>query len=97
MTTLIFDLEANGLLKDVTQIHCIAYYDSEIKEILSYNDEYPGKGMSSPIVRAVQYLGQADVIVGHNIIGYDLPVIRKCFPFFTTNATIIDTLLLSRL
>jgi len=97
VTTLIFDLEADGLLKDVTQIHCIAYYDSDVKEILSYNDEYPGKGMSSPIVRAVQYLGQADVIIGHNIIGYDLPVIRKCFPFFTTNATIIDTLLLSRL
>ena len=94
---LIFDLEANGLYKDVTRIHCIAYYDPEIKETLSFNDEYPGKGMSSPIVRAVQYLGQADVIIGHNIIGYDLPVIRKCFPFFTTNATIIDTLLLSRL
>jgi hypothetical protein len=96
-STLIFDLEANGLLYDVTQIHCIAYHDSELDEIISFNDECPGKGMSSPIVRAVQYLEQADVIVGHNIIGYDIPVIRKLYPFFSPRGTIIDTLLLSRL
>ena len=96
-STLIFDLEANGLYKDVTRIHCIAYYDSEVKEILSFNDECPGKGMSSPIVRAVQYIEQADVIIGHNIIGYDLPVISKLYPFFKPRGTIIDTLLLSRL
>ena len=96
-STLIFDLEANGLLYDVTQIHCIAYYDSDLDEIISFNDECPGKGMSSPVVRAVQYLEQADVIVGHNIIGYDIPVIRKLYPFFSPRGTIIDTLLLSRL
>ena len=95
--TLIFDLEANGLYHDVTQIHCIAYYDSELDEVLSFNDECPGKGMSSPVVRAIQYIQQAEVIVGHNIIGYDIPVIRKLYPFFEPSGTIIDTLLLSRL
>ena len=93
----IFDLEANGLYHDATQIHCIAYYDSEIDEIVSFNDECPGKGMSSPIVRAVQYIQQADVIIGHNIIGYDLPLLRKLYPFFEYSGTVIDTLLLSRL
>ena len=102
--TLIFDLEANGLYYDVTQIHCIAYYNPEIDEIESFNDECDwkgqipgGKGMSSPIVRAIQYIQQAEVIIGHNIIGYDLPVIRKLYPFFEYHGTIIDTLLLSRL
>ena len=94
---LIFDLEANGLYNDATQIHCIAYYDSDLGEILSFNDECPGKGMSSPIVRAVQYIEQAGVIVGHNIIGYDLPLIRKLYPFFEPTGVIVDTLLLSRL
>ena len=74
--TIIFDLEANGLYHDATQIHCIAYYDSELDEILSFNDECPGKGMSSPIVRAIQYIEQASTIVGHNIIGYALPLIQ---------------------
>ena len=95
--TIIFDLEANGLYHDATQIHCIAYYDSELDEILSFNDECPGKGMSSPIIRAIQYIEQASVIVGHNIIGYDLPLIRKLYPFFKPDGCIVDTLLLSRL
>ena len=96
-STLIFDLEANGLLHDVTQIHCIAYHDSDTDEVHSFNDECPGKGMSSPVVRAIQYLEQAEVIVGHNIIGYDIPVIRKLYPFFEPRGIVIDTLLLSRL
>ena len=53
--------------------------------------------MSSPIVRAIQYIEQAEVIIGHNIIGYDIPVIRKLYPFFDPVGTVIDTLLLSRL
>ena len=94
---IIFDLEANGLLHDATSIHCIAYDDGELPEIQSFNDECPGKGMSSPVVRAIQYLEQASVIVGHNIIGYDLPLITKLYPFFKPVGTVIDTLLLSRL
>ena len=101
---LIFDLEANGLYNDVTQIHCISYYDPELDEVESFNDECDwknptgrGKGMSSPIVRAIQYIEQAKVIIGHNIIGYDIPVIRKLYPFFDPIGTVIDTLLLSRL
>ena len=95
--TIIFDLEANGLYNDVSQVHCIAYYDESIDQILSFNDECPGKGMSSPIVRAIQYIEQASIICGHNIIGYDLPVIKKLYPFFEPSGIIIDTLLLSRL
>ena len=94
--TLVFDLEANGLLHDATKIHCIAIYDSETKKTTSYNDECPGKGMSEPVVRAVQFLEQADYIVGHNIIAYDLPVIRRLYPFFNFTGTVVDTLILSR-
>ena len=95
--TLVFDLETDGLLNDATKIHCIAIYDSETDQTTSYNDECPGKGMSEPVVRAVQYLEQADSIVGHNIIGFDIPVIRRLYPFFNFTGTVIDTLILSRL
>ena len=95
--TLVFDLETDGLLNDVTKIHCIAIYDSETNKTTSYNDECPGKGMSEPVVRAIQYLEQAESIVGHNIVGFDLPVIRRLYPFFNYTGTIIDTLILSRL
>ena len=39
----------------------------------------------------------ADTIIGHNIIGYDIPVIRKLYPWFGKPAYVVDTLLLSRL
>ena len=39
----------------------------------------------------------ADTIIGHNIIGFDIPMIKKVYPFFEPKGRVIDTLLLSRL
>ena len=70
---LVFDLESNGLLNDVTRIHCLVIYDTETDQTLVFNDE----GNQEPVVRGIQRLEDADVLVGHNIIGYDIPVIQK--------------------
>ena len=91
--SLIFDIETNGLLKDVSTIHCLAIHDLVTEETISYNDT----GNEEPIVRGIQRLADADTIIGHNIIGYDLPVIRKLYSWFKSPACVIDTLLLSRL
>lgn len=90
---LIFDLEANGLVHDVTRIHCLGIYDTETKQTLVYNDE----GDTEPLTRGIQRLEDADVIVGHNIINYDLAVIRKLYPWFERLGMVLDTLVLSRL
>ena len=92
--TLVFDLETNGLLHDVTRIHCIAIYDSTTDEIETYNDE---KNNKYSITEGLSKLLVADTIVGHNIIGFDIPAISKLYHYFTPNNRIIDTLLLSRL
>ncbi len=94
---IIFDLEANGLLNNATRIHCIVLNYVEENFTDSYNDESPGKGMSSPVVRAVQHLEMADYIIGHNIVGYDIPVLKNIYNWFNPTGVIIDTLLLSRL
>ena len=91
--TLIFDIESNGLLHDVTRIHCLGIYDTETKQTLVYNDE----GDTEPLTRGIQRLEDASTVVGHNIINYDLPVIRKLYPWFTNVGTVLDTLVLSRL
>lgn len=91
--SLIFDLETNGLLQDVTTVHCLAIYDTETQETIAYNDT----GNEEPIVRGVQRLQDADCIIGHNIIGYDCPVLSKLYPWFTCPGIVVDTLLLSRL
>ena len=90
---LIFDIEANGLLYNVTSIHCLVIFDTETSQTLVFNDE----GTSEPIVRGVQQLMDADCIAGHNIIGYDLPVIKKIYPWFENPTCVVDTLVLSRL
>ena len=90
---LIFDIETDGFLKDVSTIHCLAIHDLDTKEDYVYNDQ----GSQEPISRGLQMLEDADSIIGHNIIGYDLPVISKLYSWFTNPGTVIDTLLLSRL
>jgi hypothetical protein len=90
---LIFDLETDGLYNDVTTIHCLVIFDTESEETLVFNDN----GTKQPVVRGVEFLEDADCIVGHNIINYDLCVLRKLYPWFRPSGTIVDTLLLSRL
>ena len=92
-TTLLFDLETTPLDAQKTDIHCIVTLDYETGETTRYNDI----GGDQPIVRAVQYLELADTIIGHNIIGFDIPVIKKIYPWFKPKGRIVDTLLLSRL
>ena len=90
---LVFDLESDGLYDDVTKIHCIGVYDLDSKQTLVFNDT----GSADPITKGIQLLEDACCLIGHNIIGYDLPVIRKLFPWFSTSAVAVDTLVLSRI
>lgn len=90
---LVFDLESDGLYNDVTKIHCLAIYDSETDETIAYNDV----GNCEPISRGVQRLEDAEIIAGHNVISYDIPVLQKIYPWFSPSSLVVDTLLLSRL
>ena len=90
---IVFDLEANGLPHDVSCIHCIVLYDTEENSYTECNDH----GSGEPITRAITLIEEADRIAGHNIINYDLRVIKKLYPFFEPQGEIIDTLLLSKL
>lgn len=88
MSRVLFDIEANGFLDTVDTIWCVVAtnLDSGVTRRYSPFD----------IDEAVKYLQSADVLVGHNIIGYDLPAIWKVHhPWYEVPA-IIDTLVLSR-
>ena len=101
---IVFDLETNGLLNDATRIHCISLYSNETDSIESFNDEkYTDSPKDLPmagnysITTALTWLEVADYIIGHNIIGFDIPIIKKFYNWFNPRGTIIDTLLLSKL
>ena len=90
---LVFDLETDGLLNTVSTVHCLAIYDTDNDNMMVFNDQ----GTTDPIVRGITYLEEAEKIAGHNIINYDLPVIKKLYPFFEPIGEKVDTLVLSRL
>ena len=89
---LVFDIETDGLYHDLTCIHCIAVTDLDSDESYIFNDV----GTEQPITKGIQLLEDAEYVIGHNIIRYDIPVIRKLYPWFTCKAQAIDTLVLSR-
>jgi hypothetical protein len=90
---LVFDIETNGLYDDVTCIHCVGILDLDTKQTFVFNDE----GSEQPITKGVQMLEDASSLIGHNIVGYDIPVIKKLYPWFNPKGKVLDTLLLSRL
>ena len=84
--SLIFDIETDGFVKKLTKIHCIVIQDTETKEISKY---------VTNIEQAITRLENANEIIGHNIIGFDIPAIKKIYDF-NPKGQITDTLLISR-
>ena len=85
---LIFDLESDGLYNNVTKIHCLVIYDIQSGNTFSYGPD--------AINNAINHLDSADVLIGHNILFYDIPVLKKLHQT-QFNARIIDTLICTRL
>lgn len=94
---LVFDVEANGLLHDVTKLWCIYCIDKDTEEGFLFHDypQYNGAegvdDLGNPYVlpkrsgslrQGAQFLSKAKQLICHNILGYDLFVLQKFFPKF---------------
>lgn len=91
MTDVVFDIEANGLLDTVTKIHCVCL-NGKIYHDNSSIDR------SGTVLEALNILSNADRIIGHNIIGYDIPLINKLYPdIYIDKSKVEDTYILSQL
>lgn len=89
--SLIFDIETDGLLDTTQKLHCIAIYDTERNTLKSYSNNTLRDGLLA--------LSEADELIGHNIVKFDLPALQKIYPEFDTKqgCKIFDTLLVSKL
>ena len=85
---LVFDIETDGLYDQVTQVFCIVIYDINREETFTYGPDC--------VDDALAHLATGDVLIGHNVIFYDVPVLEKLHSF-NTKARIIDTLICTRL
>ena len=86
---LVFDIETDGLLRGLSVIHCIVARD------LDTDQEY--RWDNGDIPAGLKFLGEADELWGHNIVGYDVEAIKELVQDWTYKGKLFDTLILSRL
>lgn len=77
----LFDVEADSL--EATKIHCLSYEDFEGKKETLYDTE----GIR-------HFLQRYDVLVGHNIIRWDIPTLERILDISIVD-TLVDTLALA--
>ena len=86
MITYVFDIESDGLLNDITKIHCLSYCEVCTGHITSVtNCEDIVSFFSDP----------TSTLIGHNIYLYDIPAIEKVLGIKVQYKNIVDTLSIS--
>lgn len=84
-----FDIEANNLYEGVTSVWCLWVFDILSGEKWGFRPHEVEQG--------IKHLAKADILVGHNIIDYDLPALKKLYPETVKyQFKVLDTLCLSR-
>jgi len=83
-----FDIETDGLLPEVSKVHCAVVKDHADGSAREFTPEN--------VHQLCDYLDTFDVLIGHNSIFFDFPVLRKVFGW-DFKGTKVDTLLMSRL
>jgi DNA polymerase I len=86
-----FDCETDGLLDTLTTIHSLVLIDVDTGEMAVSAYQH------LTITVGLTMLMEADEIIGHNVIGFDIPAIQKVYPWFQPKGTVSDTLVASRL
>tara|TARA_R100000808_G_scaffold24969_1_gene60001 strand:- start:8337 stop:10043 length:1707 start_codon:yes stop_codon:yes gene_type:complete len=98
MRKLAFDIEANGLneltvnskgnpIPEATKVWCLCVRDVDTGESWSFTPDSISDG--------VELLREADILIGHNIIFYDIPLLERIYG--PIDARAYDSLVVSRL
>lgn len=82
------DLEADGLLGTVKQLWCGVFKNKETHEVAKFRPHQ--------MKEMLAYLDTVDVLIMHNGIGYDWPLLEKLYGY-TYKGKRVDTLIMSRL
>jgi DNA polymerase-1 len=87
MSSICFDIEGDGLKP--TKIHCVVSQDVDTNTVKRFDP--------SNIEEGFEFLKGATKLIGHNIIGYDIPAVRDVAGVDLSDIKLVDTLVLSRL
>jgi DNA polymerase-1 len=92
MSIITFDIEADGLLRDAARMWCLSMkVDNEPAEL------FVGDAAISRAHMLLQYIEDGHKLVGHNISGYDIPLLKKLHGIDIDVSKCEDTLLLSQM
>lgn len=97
---LVFDIETNGLLNELTRLHCLVLRDADSGDLIgSYTNSAPKDDDRHylPLEAGLRAMEEADTLIGHNVLKFDIPALQKLYPKFRPTAKIIDTLVCTRL
>ena len=94
MLRYVLDCETNGLLHELDRVHSLVLRDIDTGDVVSCADQ---EGYE-PITNGLHLIGQADLLVFHNGINFDLRALKTVYPRFKKKKGCIlcDTLIMSR-
>lgn len=87
-----FDIEADGLIKGATKVWCISIKEDNFDPKL-----FVGEEIKDALQLLKDHVVIGNTLVGHNISGYDIPLLNKLFKFDISEAHYIDTMILSQM
>lgn len=88
---LVYDIETDGL--QASKIHCIVAYNLDTDYIYKYAD---AEGYHGNIQDGVNLLAGAELLVGHNIIGFDNRVVDDLYNTSLNEKRVYDTWVMSQ-
>ena len=103
MSRLVFDIETDGLIETMKTIHCLVTLDVDTKEERVYihpetNYVVDGSELEVlPLDQGLAELAEAEALIGHNIIAFDIPAILHLYPDWRFHGNFYDTQVVGRL
>lgn len=88
---LVYDIETDGL--DATLIWVLIAYDLDTKMVYKFSDY---DNLHGSIADGVRLLEKADLLIGHNIIGFDNRIVDKLYGTDLQSKRIHDTFIMSQ-
>lgn len=84
----IFDIETDGLLDTASKVWCCVIKNISTNNVFVWANDNPD--------RLISELSSYDVLIGHNCIAFDFPVLRKLYGWEFKGSK-VDTLIMSRI
>lgn len=89
-----FDLETDGLFPSVSKVHCLSVRDLDTGALIASVSPHHTKDQWT---EALGIIANAELVVGHNCINFDLRVLRHLGLLTEINGTVRDTMLIARI